>query len=140
MNHDQFEEALSLYGGDLSKWPTSLRAEAEPLVATDRQAAELLSAAQHLDGLLGEIAAPTAVDAALIGCILAGIGNGQHHDVTVRPTKRLAALASATMALFLAAGFAAGVALPQDQGEDTLAGLVFGGSASASTYSVEELL
>jgi len=140
MNHDQFEQALSRYGGHLDKWPAALRSEAEALTATDRRAATMLAAAQCLDGLLGEIATPRPVDAALIGRIVAGLGNGRHDDLTLRPSARLAAWAGAAMALFLAVGFAAGVTLPQNQGDDTLAGLAFGSSAMASTLSTEGLL
>lgn len=140
MNHDQFEEALSRYGGDFNKWPASARADAEALAATDRRAAAMLAAARRLDGLLSAIASPRPVEAALVGRIAAGIDNGKHRDVTVRPSGRLAAWAGAAVVLFLAAGFAVGLALPQSQGEDAFAGLMFGGSAAASTSPVEDLL
>ena len=43
------------------------------------------------------------------------------------------------MVVFLVAGFAAGVAIPANQGEDTLAGLMFG-SSGTSTSDMESVL
>ena len=131
MRPDQFEEALSRYGGDLDTWPAATRAAARALAAGDARAARMLADAVRLDQALGEIASAKPVDAALIGGIVAGIGNGRHHDVTVRPTGRLMAWSGAAMALFLFVGFAIGVAVPADQGDDALAGLMFGASPSA---------
>jgi hypothetical protein len=132
MTNEQFEEALSRYGGDFKKWPAAMRLQAEALVAKDVWAARMLADAMRLDRLIAEAARPTPVDAALIGAIIAGIGNGRHHDVAVRPTGRLAAWSGAAVAVFLAIGFAIGLALPADQGEDALVGLMFGSDAGAS--------
>ena len=129
MNHDQLQAALDRYGGDLDKWPAADRDSAKALAAADTAAERMLAAAARLDALMAEVARPAPVDAALIGRIVAGIGNGRHREVTVRPTARLMAWSGAAMALFLFAGFAIGLAVPADQGEDTLAGLMFGGSA-----------
>lgn len=140
MKADQFEEALSRYGGDLDTWPAATRAAARALAAGDARAARMLADAVRLDEALGEIASGKPVDAALIGGIVAGIGNGRHHDVTVRPTGRLMAWSGAAMALFLFVGFAIGVALPANQGDDALAGLVFGGGTSAIADTAGDLL
>ena len=140
MRRDQFEKAVGLYGGDLAKWPATMRAEAEALAAGDRLAAGMLAAARRLDHLLAEVVRPAPVDAAMMGRIIAGIGNGSHSDVTIRPTGRLAAWAGAAMAAFLVVGFAVGVALPANQGEDALAGLMFGSSANAISDTVEGVL
>jgi len=75
------------------------------------------------------------MDAAAIGRIVAGIDQGEHHDLTLQPTRRLFAWTSAAMVALLVAGFAAGVAMPPSQGEDTLAGLMFGSSVSTSADS-----
>src|SRR3990170_3265293 len=128
MNHDQFEEALSLYGGDLARLPATMRAAAEALVAGDERARRMLADAARIDHLLAEAVRPLPIDAAMMGRIIAGIGNGRRHDVAIRPTGRLVAWAGGAMAVFLVVGFAAGVALPANQGEDALAGLMFGSS------------
>ncbi|MEX0851908.1 MAG: hypothetical protein WD036_01290 [Bauldia sp.] len=135
MNRQSFEEGLSRYGGDLKRWPDELRGEAEALVADDEAAAAMLGAARRLDGMLAAIAAPQPVGSAMLGRIIAGIGNGTPHDLTVRPTGRLFAWASTALAAFLVAGFVAGVALPADQGEDAFAGLMFGTSADSATVT-----
>lgn len=128
MRMNDFERALDRYGGDLALWPDAPRAEAEALIARDAKAARLLAHAARLDGLLAEAMQPAPVDAALIGRVLAGIGNGNgaHHDAVLRPTPRLAAWAGAAMIAFLTAGYVAGLMLPASQGEDTFAGLMFG--------------
>ena len=133
MRIDQLEEALDRYGGDLSRWPAALRAEAEALIASDAKAAKLVVAAARLDGVLAESVQPMAVDAALLGRIVAGIGESGHRDAAVRPTGRLAAWAGAAMVAFLVTGYAVGVALPANQGEDAFAGIMFGNSTSATT-------
>ncbi len=135
MNLEKLEELLSRYGGDLTKWPAARRDEAQALIATDARAAKLRDEAVRLDALVGEVAQPGAMDAAAIGRIIAGIGNGRHHDLTLRPTRRLIAWAGAAMAAFLVVGFAAGLAIPANQGEDTLAGLMFGSSVSTTVNS-----
>ena len=132
MNMEQFEDMVSRHGADLARWPLAERAAAEALIATDNHAASLHAQAKRLDALIGEAARPVALDSAAIGRIMAGVGNGQHHDLTLQPTRRLMAWAGAAMAVFLVAGFAAGVALPASQGEDTLAGLMFGASSVAT--------
>ena len=135
MNLERFEETLSRLGGNLSRWPAAERAEAQALIAADRQAAKLHGQATRLDTLIGATMSPVAMDAAAMGRIMAGIDHRRHHELTLQPTRRLFAWASAAMAVFLVAGFAAGVAIPSNQGEDTLAGLMFG--SSGSSYSVD---
>jgi hypothetical protein len=69
----------------------------------------------------------------MLGRILAGIDERARPERALRPTRRLAALAGAAMAASLMIGYVAGVALPASDGEDTLAGLMFGSSSSATT-------
>ena len=132
MRIEQLEQALDRYGGDLKRWPAPLRAEAEALIASDAKAAKLAGDTAQLDALLADAVKPIAVDAALMGRIVAGIGNGIHHEVALRPTPRFAAWAGAAMIAFLTAGYVAGIALPASQGEDALAGLMFGNSRTTS--------
>jgi hypothetical protein len=133
MRIDELEKALDRYGGDLGRWPAPLRAEAAALIAGDPKAAKLAAAAARLDALLAEATLPVAVDSALMGRIVAGIDNGVHHEAPLRPTPKLAAWAGAAMIAFLTAGYAVGLALPVSQGEDALAGLMFGNSQASDT-------
>ena len=126
MTMDEFGKALDRYGGDLARWPNALRGEAEALTARDVEAAALLAQSARLDDLLAEAMRPLPVDAALIGRIVAGIDDGVHHEIALRPTPRLAAWAGVAMLAFLSVGYAAGLMLPASQGEDTFAGLMFG--------------
>ncbi len=136
MNLERFEETLSRLGGDLTRWPAAERAEAEGLIAMEPQAAKLQAETMRLDALVGAAMAPVAMDAAAVGRIIAGIDHNRHHDLTLQPTRRLFAWASAAMVVFLVAGFAAGVALPTTSDDDsTLAGLVFGSSISSDSTS-----
>jgi hypothetical protein len=133
MNLERFEETLSRLGGDLTRWPATDRAEAEALIAAEPRAAKLRAEAAALDALIGRAVTPVAMDAAQIGRIMAGIDHRKHRDLTLQPTRRLFAWAGAAMVVFLVAGFAAGEALPSSQGDDTLAGLMFGSSVTATT-------
>ena len=135
MKIEQLQQALDRYGGNLGRWPEPLRAEAGALIAGNPEAARLAAAAARLDGLLAEATRPIAVDAALIGRIVAGVSDGVHHELLLRPTPRLAAWAGAAMIAFLTAGYAVGLALPASQGEDALAGLMFGNSQASDTAS-----
>ncbi len=127
MNVEQLEETLSRYGSNLARWPADERAAAEVLIASDAGAAKIHADAVRLDALLGEAVQPVALNSAAIGQIMAGIESGRH-ELALRPTGRLFAWAGAAMTLFLVAGFAAGLAIPSSQGDDTLAGLMFGSS------------
>ncbi len=140
MNLERFEETLSRLGGDLTRWPAAERDEAEGLIAAEPQAATLHAQAARLDAAVGAVMAPVAMDAAAMGRIMAGIEHNRHRDLTLQPTRRLFAWASAAMVVFLVAGFAAGVAIPSNQGEDTLAGLMFGSSGSATTSDLGSVL
>jgi hypothetical protein len=133
MNLERFEETLSRLGGNLTRWPERERSEAQALIAAEPEAATLHRQTAALDALIGAAMAPVTMDAAAIGRVIAGIDHDRHRDVTLQPTRRLFAWASAAMVVFLVAGFAAGAALPSNQGEDTLAGLVFGSSATSYT-------
>jgi ferric-dicitrate binding protein FerR (iron transport regulator) len=127
MTLEQFSAALDRFGGDLSRWPPPLRQEAETLIAADPLAARELDRAQQLESLLGEIAAPEPVDAALIGRIVSR-NRGRRDKMVLRPTGRLIGWASAAMVATLAIGFVVGTAIPADQSSDAIAALLFSGA------------
>jgi hypothetical protein len=135
MRIDQLQEALDRYGGDLGRWPTSVKIEAEALLARDPEAARTAAAAVRLDALLAEAVEPLPVDASFIGRIIADAGSGARHDVALHPTPRLAAWAGAATVALLVTGYAVGLAMPQSQGEDVFAGLVFGDSSASDVDS-----
>ena len=143
MRIEQLEQGLDRYGGNLARWPAAMRGEAEALIAGDKQAAKLATLAARLESTLADGVRPMEVGTALIGRIVAET-SGSHvlasHDVTVRPTGRLAAFAGAAMVAFLITGYAVGLALPASQGEDAIAGLVFGNSDTASTTDTGSVL
>jgi hypothetical protein len=132
MTYDEFERALDRHGGDLERWPAALKAEARALADKDAAAARMLAEAARLDGLLAETVRPVSLDAASLGAIIAGIRTDRHREVTVRPTRRLAAWSGAAMAAFLAIGFVIGLAMPQSQYDASLAGLAFGTSSTTA--------
>jgi hypothetical protein len=140
MTREQFEQALGRYGGDFARWPDALRASAERLAATDKYAAALLSAARKLDATLSESMQPIPVDAAFIGRIVGSLAHGSAHDVTLRPTRRLIAWASAAMMAFLVVGYAAGLAIPSSQSDDAFAGIMFGESWTATDGDTGSML
>jgi hypothetical protein len=131
MKINELEQAVDRFGGDLTRWPTTQRAEAEALIVNDRTAAAIFDVAARLDGALVRAMEPTVLDAALMGRIVAGLDNGAHHDVAVRPTRRLAAWAGAAVAAFLITGYAVGLALPTTQDDDTIATVIFGDSVTS---------
>lgn len=136
MTYEQLQSALDRYGGDLTRWPEAMRREAEDLTKTDAKAAKALTAAAKLDGALAAAVAPMAVDAAFLGQLISRLDrlpNGR--EPALRPTRRLVAWVGAAMVLFLTAGFAAGVALPQSQSDETLAGLMFGSAFVSDSSS-----
>ena len=132
MRIEQLEQALDRYGGDLGLWPAGLRAEAETLAAGEPKAARLIAAAVKLDDTLTEAMQPMPLDAAMVGRIVSGISAAGYHDLAVRPTRRLIAWAGAATVAFLVTGYAVGIALPASQGEDTIAGLMFGNSGTTT--------
>ena len=96
------------------------------LVATDGDAARRLAEARRLDDLLAATVRPAAIEAALVGRIVAGEqGEGAASGLQLRPTPRLAAIASLAMAAALIVGFTAGHLAVPDDGEacDRRAGL-----------------
>ncbi len=135
MKREDFEQALDRYGGDLGRWPEALRVEAERLIEDDHDAADELARAQKLDGLLTEAVAARDIESSLVGRIVSGLDRGTDGGVIVRPTRRLVAWASAATVASLMVGFIAGVALPQDVGEDTFAGMIFGSSIESDEDS-----
>ena len=107
-------------------------------MANDADAAKLHADAQRLDALLSEAVKPVALDSAAIGRIMVGIDDHHHRDLTLQPTRRLFAWASAAMMVFLVAGYAVGVAFPSSSyvsGDDAIAGLMFGTSTITDSAS-----
>lgn len=143
MTLDEFEIALGRHGGELTGWPETDRRAAAALIASDPAAAKLHEQELRVDRLLHRMSADTPaegpVDAAMLGRILAGIDHHARTERPLRPTRRLAAFAGAAMAASLMIGYVAGVALPAGDGEDTLAGLMFG-SSSSTTRDAEGVL
>jgi hypothetical protein len=134
MTLEEFADLLDRHGGNPAQWPAAARAAAEMLLADDENAVRLQNEALRLDVLLGEATAPMPLDAAAIGRILDGVGRAPGRDLTLRPTGRLIAWASAAMVAFLVVGFAAGFVATGDtqDDDDSLAGLLFGTGASVS--------
>ncbi len=130
MRIEELERTLDRYGGDMDRWPGELHEAANLLIAESGEAARLVEAAQRIDAILAETVRPVAVDAALMGRIASGMH--AHHEIALRPSGRLAAFVGAAMVAFLVTGYAVGLALPTSQGEDTIAGLMFGDSSSTS--------
>jgi hypothetical protein len=131
MKINELEQAVDRFGGDLTHWPPTLQAEAETLIASDRTAAAIFDVAARLDVALARAMEPMALDAALMGRIVAGLDNGVHHAVAVRPTRRLVAWAGAAVVAFLVTGYAVGLALPTTQDDDTIATVIFGDGAAS---------
>jgi hypothetical protein len=122
----QFSDMLDRYGGDFRRWPAALRAEAEALAAEDPEAAATLSAAVRLDRSLADLARPIPLSSAEIGGLLARAG-GTTDAPAFRLTGRLATVSAAVLAICLAAGFAAGLAVAPENSDMALAALIFGG-------------
>ena len=116
MRIDQLQDALDRYGGDLGRWPTSVKIEAEALLARDPEAARTAAAAVRLDALLAEAVDPLPVDAGFIGRVIAGVSSGARHDVALHPTPRCSAGSGAVTVALLVTGYAVGLAMPQSQG------------------------
>ena len=131
MKIEELERALDRYGGDFDRWPDDLRAAAETLIAGDEDAARMVAAARRLDTLLLEAVEPMPVNSALIGRIVSGLGSDAHESAAIRPTPRFAVWVGAAMIAFVSSGYVAGLALPASSGEDTFAGLMFGGDLTA---------
>jgi hypothetical protein len=140
MTMGDLQLALDRYGSDFARWPVAERAGAEAIFARNPHAATLLATARRLDRAIAAAMEPMPLDSALVGRIVAHIGEGAHQDVTVKATPRLYAWAGVAMAVFLITGFAAGLALPASQGEDAFAGIMFGSVDSTATTDSGSLL
>jgi len=136
MTRDDLNTALDRYGGRPEAWPDHVRVAIEELCARDAEAATAVAAAARLDTLLAEALAPGEADATFIGGVIAGLEHDTARDITLRPTGRLFAWASAATVASIALGFMIGIAVPQDIGEDAFAGLMFGTSYEAEAESV----
>jgi hypothetical protein len=129
MNRQEFDDALNRFGGNLERWPDDLRIAAEQLVVIDPKAASELAGLRQMEGTISASLSPQPVDAALLGRLTSRIKGRGATEITLRPTGRLAAWAGAATLTALMIGFVAGVVAPQDLGEDSFAGLMFGGSS-----------
>jgi hypothetical protein len=110
------------------------------LIAANPLASREASAAARLDALLAESVHPLPVDAGFLGRVIAATGGSPRHERAIRATPRLAAWAGAAMIALLVAGYAAGMAVPQNDGEDAFAGLMFGNPSFASDTDTGSLL
>jgi hypothetical protein len=140
MTLERLQDLLDRFGADPARWPQGARADAERLIAADPAAARAAETAAKLDGALRDAAQPMPLDAAFIGRIVAGIDHATRHELAVRPNGRFVAWAGAAMIALLASGYLAGLALPQSQGEDAIAGLMFGNSLAASSSDTGTVL
>jgi hypothetical protein len=71
LNAERFAELADVYGGDIGRWPQDQREAARALLAADPQGlGQVLGEAAHLDRLL-DLAPAGAVDAALLGRLIA---------------------------------------------------------------------
>ncbi len=129
MNRQEFDDALNRFGGNLTRWPADLRIDAEELIATDPGTASQLAGLRQAEGVIVSAIRPQPLDAAFLGRITSNTRDRGSTEITVRPTGRLAAWAGAATLTALMIGFVAGVVAPQDLGEDSFAGLMFGGSS-----------
>jgi hypothetical protein len=127
------QTALDRYGSDFARWPSAERAEAEAMFASNPHAASLLATQRRIDRAISAAMQPMPVEAAFVGRIAAHIGERAHHDVPIRTTPRFYAWAGAAMVMFLVGGFAAGVALPTTQTDDSYASLMFGTLSDSTT-------
>ena len=122
----ELERGLDRHGGDLARWPEALRAAASARAERDPDFQKALAAAQRLDALLADAAAPAPADAALIGRVVAGAGRRDAGDGFV-PTRRLAGFAAAGLAAVFVIGFAAGLLLVPGGSEALDLALLLGG-------------
>ena len=129
MNRQDFDNALNRFGGNLDRWPNDLRVAARQLAASDPGAASQLAGLRRLEGTITTSLNPQPVDAAFLGRLASRTRGRGSTEITLRPTRRLAVWASAATLAVLMIGFVAGVVAPQDLGEDSFAGLMFGGSS-----------
>jgi hypothetical protein len=129
MNRQEFDDALNRFGGNLTRWPADLRIDAEQLIATDPGIASQLAGLRQAESAIAAAIRPQPVDAALLGRITSNTRDRRSAEIAVRPTGRLAAWAGAATLFALMIGFVAGVVAPQDLGEGSFAGLMFGGSS-----------
>jgi hypothetical protein len=140
MTVEDFRDALDRLGSDLSRWPETLRREAEALVAREPAAAKRLTEAQRVHDLLGLSLTPAPVDAAQVGRILARVrADGPGAEQPLKVGSRFYAWAGGGLAACLAAGFIIGHAVPAGYGDQEIAQLLFTDLAfSALTTGVEQ--
>ena len=111
MSVERFADLAEIHGGDIARWPEACREEARASLAAEPEAlGPILAEATHLDLLL-DLAPAGAVNAALLGRLIAAAPQ------PVSSARRWiaglgAALGLATAAL---AGVAVGVAVGRDQ-------------------------
>lgn len=132
MDQDRFEALADAYGGDMQRWPTECRGEAQAFAAAHPEVAEtVLTAAQALDAILADAVQEPPSDALYHRIVADGM--------RARPLSR-PAWAAAAAAVMLTVGLGAGwLAAPSTVGadEDVFA-LAFGAFESADTLSLEE--
>lgn len=126
MTIEELQQAFDRYGGNLARWPAAERKAAAMLIASDPEAERQAAAAARLDALLAKSVEALPADAGFLGRVLSATKGGTRRDTAIRATPRLAAWAGVAMIALLVAGYTAGMVLPQVDGEDAIAGLMFG--------------
>lgn len=59
MTLEEFTRIIDLYGAESARWPTRLRSECESFVANNIEARTLLNQQWKVDGLMGQLQAPS---------------------------------------------------------------------------------
>ena len=117
LNAERFAELADVYGGDIGRWPQDQREAARALLAADPQGlGQVLGEAAYLDRLL-DLAPAGAVDAALLGRLIAAAPR------PAASARRWIAALGAALGLGVAAmaGVTAGVLLACHDREDLTA-------------------
>jgi hypothetical protein len=109
MNQTRFKELADAWGGDISRWPETVRAEANTLLADHDELAHYLQAAKKLDQILD---APIRIEGSefLQHRILANLPAA----VVDADWKRPAIAAGAALFIGLAGGFAGALVGPSE--------------------------
>lgn len=112
MDMTRFEELADAWGGDLRRWPESVRGEAAAFAEANPQAAAILAEAAALDNVLAG-AEPVASSDLLARRIMATAPL----PVFETDWRRPAIAAAAALVLGVAGGFAGGLFVPVDNEE-----------------------
>ncbi len=115
MDRKRFEDLADMWGGDLSRWPDALRAEADAFRQADPSAADILSEASELDRLLG-----TALQAEGSDLLTHRIMRSFPKPAFDADWRRPAMAAAIALVTGLAGGYAGGSLVPALAGDETV--------------------